>query len=524
MIENLPVNESFPAEKGQSKIVKWINNRIFTPVSRRINWVLDLFTATDDGEGGESAPGFGPVSYIDFDTTYMDGQQEGRLQWNIEDGTLEVGMPGGNVNLQIGQELLVRVTNDEGTQIGNGQAVFVSGATGANIEVQLPIASNPLEAPLTFGVATEDIEDNQKGYVTLIGNVRDIDTSGPGAETWSDGDIVYLSATTAGALTNIRPTQPNIGVVIGVVLRAHATEGVLAVNPVVIQRISQASDVLVSSIADAQILAWDNGDSRWENKTPTVDIPIVLTEYDAEPARASESNVHGAFVKIDDAASMSSGVPFAATAKGVGKVVVVVIAGADVIGDITVTGTSVDRDTGATTPNDTSVITLTGVTTDASTTDSNGNTVHAFTKAYITDKWFVGVVTLSTSDVDISDMDIYHISFEQFNDRPSVTLNTFDVNLLTTSVNAEFDAYLFDIHVTGDECIIENESGLHIGADGETALANKYWRLRRGNLNETLNGTTDGIWVDMHYSNSPAFVEDVTMKVWATSSQPLTLT
>ena len=120
-------------------------------------------------------------------------------------------------------------------------------------------------------------------------------------------------------------------------------------------------------------------------------------------------------------------------------------------------------------------------------------------------------------------MDLYHISFEQFNDRPSITLNTFDVNLLTTNVNAEFDAYLFDIHVTGDECIIENESGLHIGADGETALVNKYWRLRKGNINETINGTTDGIWIDMHYSNSPAYVEDVTMKLWVTSSQSLTL-
>jgi hypothetical protein len=120
-------------------------------------------------------------------------------------------------------------------------------------------------------------------------------------------------------------------------------------------------------------------------------------------------------------------------------------------------------------------------------------------------------------------MDIYHISFEQYNDHPSITLNTFDVNLLTTNVNAEFDAYLFDVHVTGDECNIDSHAGLHIGADGETALVNKYWRLRFGNIDHLLNGTTDGIWVDMHFSNSPAYIEDVTMKVWATCSQPLTL-
>ena len=46
----------------------------------------------------------GPTSYIQFDTEYSDGTAEGKLQWNIDDGTLEFGLPGGQVNLQIGQE------------------------------------------------------------------------------------------------------------------------------------------------------------------------------------------------------------------------------------------------------------------------------------------------------------------------------------------------------------------------------------------------------------------------------------
>ncbi|KKK65808.1 hypothetical protein LCGC14_2970400, partial [marine sediment metagenome] len=40
-IEKLPVFDDFPAEKGQSKIVLWIKNKIFAPISRRINWLLD---------------------------------------------------------------------------------------------------------------------------------------------------------------------------------------------------------------------------------------------------------------------------------------------------------------------------------------------------------------------------------------------------------------------------------------------------------------------------------------------------
>jgi hypothetical protein len=115
------------------------------------------------------------------------------------------------------------------------------------------------------------------------------------------------------------------------------------------------------------------------------------------------------------------------------------------------------------------------------------------------------------------------LSFEQFNDSDNVTVNTFDVNLFTTNSNAEFDAYLFDLHVeSASKCNIENHAELHIGADGETAIANKYWRLRRGNISQRVDGSTDGVWIDVHYSNpGAANIEDVTTKIWATKIQAL---
>ncbi len=41
MIEKMPVFKKFPAEKGQSRLVQWIENKIYKIVSRRINWLLD---------------------------------------------------------------------------------------------------------------------------------------------------------------------------------------------------------------------------------------------------------------------------------------------------------------------------------------------------------------------------------------------------------------------------------------------------------------------------------------------------
>lgn len=260
-------------------------------------------------------------------------------------------------------------------------------------------------------------------------------------------------------------------------------------------------------------------EKRFDNTDAQVEIqgggtPIVLSAYDAEPSRGSESNMHGGLLSLATGQSLSSGSPINVT-KGIGKIMVVVNAGSDISGTITVTGETIDRETGASTPGNTNTITVDALTTDNTTTDGNGNTVHGFEGAYVTSNWFTGSVALSTTDLTLTDVDVYHVSFEQFNDSPGITLETFDINLYTTNNSAEFDAYLYDLHVSGDKCQVEMMAELHIGTDGETAIANKYWRLRRGNINESLDGTTDGVWVDIFYSNSPAYVEDVTVKVWA---------
>lgn len=258
MIEKLPLFKDFPEDEKNSKLVKWLKLEIYAPIARRINWLLDFFTTTDDGEGGEFAPGFGPVSYIDFDITYGDGQKEGRLQWNLEDGTLEVGMPGGSVNLQIGQEMLIRATNDEGAQIDNGSVVFISGATGANPLIQLADADT-MDDSIVIGIATEDILDNQKGFVTTTGLVRDIDTS-----FCSEGDTLWLSST-AGEFTNIRPIAPVSQVVVGICIRSSSTEGVIYVVVDTIPRLDELSNVFTDGVHDLDLISWNTANERWEN-------------------------------------------------------------------------------------------------------------------------------------------------------------------------------------------------------------------------------------------------------------------
>jgi hypothetical protein len=281
------------------------------------------------------------------------------------------------------------------------------------------------------------------------------------------------------------------------------------------------------SIADgaANAVLSTDGAGAYSFKALTLpEAPINFTLYDSEPARSSEDNWNGAFLSLATAQPLDSVPTDIVVTKGIGKVLVVVNAGSDLVGEITITGDTIDRETGAKTVGDTDTLTIDALTTDNSTTDSNTNAVHKFVGAYVSSKWFTGTVTLSTVDLTLTDVDVFHISYEQFNDQPGITIRTLDANLITTNVNAEFDCYLFTIHVTGDKCDIHNEAGFHVGADGETALANKYWRLRQGNIDDPIDGTTDGFWIEIHYSNTPAYVEDVTIKLWATQAQSITLT
>jgi len=278
--------------------------------------------------------------------------------------------------------------------------------------------------------------------------------------------------------------------------------------------------------AASDTLAPTQGNVKAYVDAKTVSVPIVFTTFDATPARNTETNYHGGLLALATGQALGPATPAndITVTKGIGKLLIVVNAGTDLAGTITITGTVVNRETGASGA-DTDTITVDAVTTDTSSTGgkAGGATIHAFSGAYISSKWFQGSVVLSTSTLNLSDVDVYHVSFEQFNDASNITLETLDANLFTTNANAEFDAYLYSIEVTGSKATIAVQASLHVGTDGFTAIANKYCRLRRGNINKALDGATDGIWIDVWYLNiANTYCQDVGIKVWA--SQEITLT
>jgi hypothetical protein len=160
-----------------------------------------------------------------------DATATGVLSYNSTEDTLDLTHLNGVVQ-QLGIEQYMRCNNDTGSTIPNGTVV---GFTGVNGEIKVaPYQANSSANELYFvGVATFDMADGDTGMVTTYGKVRGLDTTGPGAETWSVGDILYASPTTAGGLTNVRPTAPNVVIVVAAVLTVDATAGVILVRPTI---------------------------------------------------------------------------------------------------------------------------------------------------------------------------------------------------------------------------------------------------------------------------------------------------
>ena len=166
-------------------------------------------------------------------TTSSGNVDQGSLSWNIEEETVDLTM-GGGVTQQIGFETYMRAKNETGSTIPNGTIVGFSGVASDNGPTIAPyIADGTFDELYFIGVTTYDMPHLETGPVTIYGKINDIDTIGQNGETWSIGDILYASPTVAGTFTNVRPTAPDVVIVVAAVLHVDENEGVILVRPTI---------------------------------------------------------------------------------------------------------------------------------------------------------------------------------------------------------------------------------------------------------------------------------------------------
>jgi len=209
------------------------------------------------------------VNEINFDTTpasVVGGA--GSLAWNSSEGTLDLVMKGGNVTQHIGEEFFYTARNATVSTINKGTPVYASGVTaGSNrIEITPMIANGSIDELRYIGITGENISTGTNGLVTEVGYIRNINTTGtPYGQTWAAGDIIYVSSTTAGYLSNVQPTAPNLKIVAAIVINVDNNFGVLLVRPTVYPQINDLSNVNISTVTGGDLLVYDGTDARWEN-------------------------------------------------------------------------------------------------------------------------------------------------------------------------------------------------------------------------------------------------------------------
>ena len=225
------------------------------------------------------------VQYIDFNTTTSYAPLPGRLTWDIESGTLDLGLTG-TVNLLIGQRTVAQVYNNSGVTLPKGKAVRVTGAQGQRLTGALAQADSDADSLTIFGIMLETVSVNRSGYVATDGLIRNVNTIG-----YNDGDIVYLSPVSAGELTPTKPVAPQHLVQMGYIVNGGtAGAGEIYVKVQNGYELGELHDVKTStstSLADGEVLAYNVSAKVWSNSTALIDAQASISALNIQLAAVS---------------------------------------------------------------------------------------------------------------------------------------------------------------------------------------------------------------------------------------------
>lgn len=223
--------------------------------------------------------------YLQFDVSAAHEVLPGQLAWNADDGTVDIGMDGGNVTMQVGLETYFHVKAD--STINDGDVVMAVGAVGTSGKILAAPANitDPIQGKYILGVATEPIAPNGFGFITTFGIVRGLDTTGSEvSETWSVGTVLYYKPGSVGKMSKYDPDAPSPHVLMALVTDAGAN-GAIFVRPTFGQTFGELNgNVQFGTLEDNDFVIYDSGDQRWENRSLSavktlMGIPSGLTWY-----------------------------------------------------------------------------------------------------------------------------------------------------------------------------------------------------------------------------------------------------
>lgn len=187
---------------------------------------------------------------ISFITTANQTVREGEMTWNDGDGTLDLGLKGGNVTLSVGEQTFARVYNGEATTLNKGEVVYISGSQGNRIKVKRADYSAEAGSSNTLGFVAETITSGAEGFVVTNGVLGKLNTVG-----LTEGSLLYLSS--SGQYTTTKTVAPQHTVILGYLERVHATVGSIYVKIDNGYELGELHNVLTNGVTNGDILAYN---------------------------------------------------------------------------------------------------------------------------------------------------------------------------------------------------------------------------------------------------------------------------
>ena len=172
------------------------------------------------------------------------------------------------------EKITVTARNSTGSTIYKGTIVYFSGSTGNRPNMLKAQSHTEATSSKTFGVVVDDVADNSDGQVAAMGTLHDLDTrsSAPNpftSDTLVDGDVLWLSPTTAGYVTRTKPTSPNHAVFIGYVARTSPTNGRIVYKIQNGLELDELHNVSASTPSNNDGIFYNSTTGLWEAKAIT---------------------------------------------------------------------------------------------------------------------------------------------------------------------------------------------------------------------------------------------------------------
>ncbi len=188
---------------------------------------------------------------------------------------------------RINQDTYRIAQNGSGGIIGAANAVYFTGSVGGIPRYSKARADSETTMP-AIGMTTNLTAALGYAEVMIIGRLTNIKTNYVG---WAEGQQLYVDPVTAGRLTNVRPTHPNVAQWIGTIEVVDATAGVILVNSQSLTGIEDGTNrntftigntltgiksLKFDGIIDGQ-LNWDSDLGTWELTAGNLKVNGIIT-------------------------------------------------------------------------------------------------------------------------------------------------------------------------------------------------------------------------------------------------------